>query len=174
MANHDDDREVFEPGFRAWSLMSTVRVHPQHRAAQSVIPRHLVPEPIRHRQDPLPHRHPRQHRVHEVGGALRHPATTTTGTPRPPFVFTRRIGNTNDLRQRSPPRGSRPRDIRCQTRTPAGPPRLQSTSSFWGSRGSAQGTSAGHVSVACCCRAGVNRTGSETFGEHVVVTETRI
>jgi hypothetical protein len=23
MANHDDDREVFEPGFRAWSLMST-------------------------------------------------------------------------------------------------------------------------------------------------------
>jgi hypothetical protein len=24
MANHDDDREVFEPGFRAWSLMSTV------------------------------------------------------------------------------------------------------------------------------------------------------
>jgi hypothetical protein len=28
-----------------------------------------------------------------------------------------RIGNTNDLRQRSPPRGPRPRDIRCQTRT---------------------------------------------------------
>jgi hypothetical protein len=28
-----------------------------------------------------------------------------------------RIGNTNDLRQRSPPRGPRPRDIGCQTRT---------------------------------------------------------
>jgi hypothetical protein len=27
-----------------------------------------------------------------------------------------RIGNTNDLRQRSPPRGPRPRDIRCHTR----------------------------------------------------------
>jgi hypothetical protein len=62
------------------------RVHAQHRAAQPMIPRHLVSEPIRHREDPLPHRHPREHRVHQVGGALRHPATTATGTPRPPFT----------------------------------------------------------------------------------------
>ena len=36
-----------------------------------------------------------------------------------PFVllYVGRIGNTDDLRQRSPPRGPRPRDIRCQTRT---------------------------------------------------------
>ena len=59
---------------------------PGHRAAQSVIPRHLVPEPIRHRQDPLPHRHPRQHRGHQMRGALRHPPATATGTPRPPFA----------------------------------------------------------------------------------------
>src|SRR6266851_7076239 len=43
---------------------------------------------------------------------------TATITPDLPA---QRIGNTNDLRQRSPPRGRRPRDIRYQTRTPAGP-----------------------------------------------------
>ena len=62
------------------------RVHAEHGAAQPVIPRHLVPEPIRHRQHPLPHRHPRQHRVHQMGGALGHPPATTARTPPAPFT----------------------------------------------------------------------------------------
>ena len=50
------------------------RVHPQHRAAQPVIPRHPVAQPIRYRQHPLPHRHPRQHIIHQMRGALGHAA----------------------------------------------------------------------------------------------------
>ena len=41
-------------------------------------------------------------------------------------------------------------------------------------QGSAQGTSAGHVLVACCVRGGGARKAVETFGENVAVTETRI
>lgn len=63
------------------------RVQPQHRAAQAVIPRHLVPKSIRHRQHPLPHRHPWQHRVHQMGGPLGHPAATARTPPAP---FTRK------------------------------------------------------------------------------------
>ena len=62
------------------------RVHPQHRAAQPVIPRQLVAQPIRHRQHPLPHRHTRQHRVHQMGGPLRHPPAPAAGTPGTPFT----------------------------------------------------------------------------------------
>jgi hypothetical protein len=62
------------------------RVHPQHRPAEPVIPRQPIAQPIRHRQHPLPHRHPRQHRVHQMGGPLRHPAAATAGTPSAPFT----------------------------------------------------------------------------------------
>jgi hypothetical protein len=91
-ALHDGDaasaptRHAVRAGAARVHVEQHPRVHAQHRAAQPVIPRHLVPEPIRHRQDPLPHRYPRQHRVRQVGGALRHAATTATGTPRPPFT----------------------------------------------------------------------------------------
>jgi len=74
------------PGAARVHVEQHARIHAQHRAAQSVIPRHLVPEPIRYRQDPLSHRHPRQHRVHQMRGALRHPPAPATGTPRPSFT----------------------------------------------------------------------------------------
>ena len=62
------------------------RVHPQHRAAQPVIPRHLVAQPIWHRQDPLPHRRPRQHRVHQGRRPLRHPPAPAARTPPAPLA----------------------------------------------------------------------------------------
>jgi hypothetical protein len=55
-------------------------VHPQDRATQPVIPRHLVAQPIRHRQHPLAHRHPRQHLVHQVRRPLRHPPPAAART----------------------------------------------------------------------------------------------
>jgi len=50
-------RHAALPGAARVHVEQHARVHAQHRAAQPVIPRHLVPEPIRHRQDPLSHRH---------------------------------------------------------------------------------------------------------------------
>jgi hypothetical protein len=35
------------------------RVHAEHRPAQAVVERHAVAQPVRHGEDPLPHRHPR-------------------------------------------------------------------------------------------------------------------
>jgi hypothetical protein len=101
------------------------RVHPQHRAAQPVIPRQLVAQPIRHRQHPLPHRHPRQQRVHQMGGPLRHPPATTAQTPPAPFT-------------RNGTRCSRPR-----TETAPRRPRTRRTSGTPGTR--ARRTAAGRL-----------------------------
>jgi hypothetical protein len=59
-------------------------VHAQHRTAQGVIPGQAVAQAIRQRQDPLPHRHPGQHLVDEIGGAFGHPpAATAWAEPAP-------------------------------------------------------------------------------------------
>ena len=145
---------------RAYPSSST-RVSTRSTAAQSVIPRHLVPEPIRHR-----------------------PRIETA----PRRVRTRRTSGTPGTRARSGTVGaaSRAAIVWCDPGRAVVCVSLASGQSWMvlpvsrahqasgGTRGSAQGTSAAHVSVACCCRAGVDRTGSKTFGEHVVMTETRI
>jgi hypothetical protein len=41
---------------------------------------HRVAQAIRHREDALAQRHPRQHLVHQIGGALGHPAAAATWT----------------------------------------------------------------------------------------------
>ena len=58
----------------------------QDCAAQGVIPGQAVAQAIRERQDPLAHRHPRQHLVNEVGGAFGHPSTPTTRTEAAPLA----------------------------------------------------------------------------------------
>jgi len=65
------------------------RVHVQHRAAQPVIPRHPVAQPIRYRQHPLPHRHPRQHLIHQMRGPLRHPPPAAARTEAAAFTRNR-------------------------------------------------------------------------------------
>jgi len=49
-------------------------------AAQPVIPCRLVAQPIRHRQHPLSHRHPRQHRVHQCAAAPSSAGSHSSGT----------------------------------------------------------------------------------------------
>ena len=58
----------------------------QDCAAQGVIPGQAVAEAIRERQDPLAHRHPRQHLVNEVSGAFGHPSSSTTRTEATPLT----------------------------------------------------------------------------------------
>jgi hypothetical protein len=55
-------------------------------ATQVVIPRQPVPKPMRERQHPLSHRHRREHVVHQVRGAFRHPAPGAARAGRPPFA----------------------------------------------------------------------------------------
>jgi len=55
-------------------------------ATQVVIPRQPVAQPRRQRQHPLSHRHRREHVVHQVRGAFRHPAPGAARAGRPPFA----------------------------------------------------------------------------------------
>ena len=52
-------------------------------AAQRVVPRQLVAQAKRQAQDPLPDRDIREDVVHQVRGALSHPATTAAWTEAP-------------------------------------------------------------------------------------------
>jgi hypothetical protein len=88
-------------------------VHPQHRAAQPVIPRHLVPEPIRRRTGTRGSTASTRWAARSVirgPPQLGHRARPSRGNGR--------IANTSTLRRRGRPlRGPRPRDMRGQTRT---------------------------------------------------------
>ena len=55
---------------------------PDDRAAQVVVPREPVPQPMRQRQHPLPHRHPREDVVHHVRSAFRHAPPPAARTAR--------------------------------------------------------------------------------------------
>jgi hypothetical protein len=49
--------------------------YPCHGFARIMVPRKLVPQPVRQTQDPLPDRHVGQHVVDEVRGTFGHSAT---------------------------------------------------------------------------------------------------
>jgi hypothetical protein len=51
-----------------------------------VIPRQSVARAIRQRQDPLAHRHPREHLFDEIGGAFGHPPPPTARTEAASFA----------------------------------------------------------------------------------------
>jgi hypothetical protein len=61
-------------------------IHAQHRAAQGGVPRQSVAQAIRQRQDPLAHRHPRQHLVDEIGGTLCHAPPSTARAEAAPLA----------------------------------------------------------------------------------------
>jgi hypothetical protein len=50
----------------------------EHRAAELMIPRYEVPQPVGQREHPLVHLHGGHDRVHEVRGALGHPPSPAT------------------------------------------------------------------------------------------------
>jgi hypothetical protein len=72
----------------------TVAEHPEHGveqhardlAAEIVIPRQEIPQPVRQAQDLLPDGHVGKHSVDEVGGAFRHPAPATAWAQRAPLA----------------------------------------------------------------------------------------
>ena len=54
--------------------------------AQIVIPRQLVPQTMRHAQDPLPHGYVGKHAIEQVSGSFGHPTATAARTERAAFA----------------------------------------------------------------------------------------
>jgi len=86
-----DDRDGTAPAVHHASQVSHVAQETEHGpngdahdgATQVVIPRQPVAQAMRKRQDPLPHRHRREHVVHHVRGAFRHSSPAATRAHRP-------------------------------------------------------------------------------------------
>ena len=57
-----------------------------HRAAQLVVPRQLVPQAMRYAEHPLSHRHIGEHGIHQVRGTLGHPPAAATWTEAAPLT----------------------------------------------------------------------------------------
>ena len=89
-----DDRDGTAPAVHDPSQVSHVAQETEHGpngnthdgATQVVIPRQPIAQAMRKRQDPLPHRHRREHVVHHVRGAFRHPSPAAARAGRPPFA----------------------------------------------------------------------------------------
>ena len=74
-----DKRHRTEPGIagRVGTAQAQRRLHlgeenPQHRIDQTGVTMEEIPQPLRQREHPLPHRHLGEHVIHEVRGRLGH------------------------------------------------------------------------------------------------------
>ena len=70
-------------GLLAIELAQRPGMDREHRAAEPVIPRQEVPQPIGQGEHPLAHRDGRNHVVHQVGGTLGHPPAPAARTEPP-------------------------------------------------------------------------------------------